>query len=103
MRLTAIAAYGALILAVAGVLTARFLRIVVAPKIDVTGMVDDALRDPGAVMRLAADCHHYELLAIDLIRHRTGSRSRRHLNFSNLLACRFVERPEFSSWFTQAA
>src|SRR6185295_5766720 len=35
-RLTAIAAYGALILAVAGVLTARFLRIVVAPKIDVT-------------------------------------------------------------------
>ena len=36
LRLTAIAAYGALILAVAGVLTARFLRIVVAPKIDVT-------------------------------------------------------------------
>jgi adenylate cyclase len=36
LRLTAVAAYGALLLAVAGVLTARFLRIVVAPKIDVT-------------------------------------------------------------------
>ena len=36
LRLTALAAYGAVVLAVAGILTARFLRIVVAPKIDVT-------------------------------------------------------------------
>jgi len=36
LRLTAVAVYGALLLAVAGALTARFLRIVVAPKIDVT-------------------------------------------------------------------
>jgi adenylate cyclase len=35
-RLTAEAAYGALVLVIAGALTARFLRIVVAPKIDVT-------------------------------------------------------------------
>jgi adenylate cyclase len=36
LRLTSVAAYGALLLAVTGVLTARFLRIVVAPKIDVS-------------------------------------------------------------------
>lgn len=35
-RLTAVAAYGALLLAVAAAITTRFLRIVVAPKIDVT-------------------------------------------------------------------
>jgi adenylate cyclase len=36
LRLTALAAYGLLVLAAAGALTARSLRIVVAPKIDVT-------------------------------------------------------------------
>jgi adenylate cyclase len=36
LRLAVVASYGVLVLAVAGVLTARFLQIVVAPKIDVT-------------------------------------------------------------------